>query len=46
MYEQIKLIGRGGFGDVFLAKHKENGKEVAIKYIDVSHNLKQAHLIE
>lgn len=46
MYEQTKLLGEGGFGKVFLAKHKEKGTEVAIKYIDISSQLDKASNIE
>jgi serine/threonine protein kinase len=30
-YEIIKLLGRGGFGEVYLAQHKESKKFVALK---------------
>lgn len=46
MYEQTKLLGEGGFGKVYLAKHKEKGNLVAIKYIDISHQLDKASNIE
>jgi MAP/microtubule affinity-regulating kinase len=39
MYEHIKLLGEGGFGKVFLGRHKEKGTEVAIKYIDITEHL-------
>lgn len=35
-YEITKEIGEGGFGKVYLGKHKDNGSEVAIKFMDVS----------
>jgi MAP/microtubule affinity-regulating kinase len=35
-YEITKEIGEGGFGKVYLGKHKENASEVAIKFMDVS----------
>jgi hypothetical protein len=31
-------LGVGGFGTVMLGKHKEEKKEVAIKFMDVSEN--------
>ncbi|MGF1583080.1 MAG: serine/threonine protein kinase [Gemmataceae bacterium] len=36
-YELIKEIGRGGMGVVFLAKHVELGRVVALKMISASH---------
>jgi serine/threonine protein kinase len=39
-YDITKEIGEGGFGKVYLGKHKEKGKDVAIKYMDISHNSK------
>jgi len=35
-YQIIRELGQGGFGMVVLGKHKEDGKEVAIKFMDVS----------
>jgi serine/threonine protein kinase len=35
-YEVIEKIGQGGFGNVHKAKHRDNGKIVAIKYIDIT----------
>jgi mitogen-activated protein kinase 1/3 len=35
-YEFIKLIGQGSYGEVVQAKHRNSGKEVAIKLI---HNI-------
>ena len=32
-YNQIKLLGEGGFGKVILAKDKKTNSKVAIKYI-------------
>jgi serine/threonine protein kinase len=37
-YQIIRELGQGGFGKVVLAKHKEDKKEVAIKFMDVSEN--------
>ncbi len=39
-YKIIRDIGQGGFGKVVLGKHKENGSEVAIKFMDISENRK------
>lgn len=41
-----KLLGEGGFGKVWRGKHKRTGQFVAIKYIDLQENLKQANKIE
>lgn len=35
-YDIGEVIGQGGFGQVFLGKIKANGKQVAIKFMDVS----------
>ena len=35
-YEITKELGQGGFGKVMLGKHREEKKEVAIKFMDVS----------
>lgn len=37
-YQIVKELGQGGFGKVMLGKHKEEKKEVAIKFMDVSEN--------
>ena len=37
-YQIIEEIGKGGFGTVMLARHKEDKKEVAIKFMDISEN--------
>lgn len=39
-YQITKELGQGGFGKVMLGKHKEEKKEVAIKFMDVSENCK------
>lgn len=39
-YQIIKELGQGGFGKVMLGKHKEDKREVAIKFMDVSENCK------
>ena len=32
----MEELGQGGFGKVMLGKHKEEKKEVAIKFMDIS----------
>ena len=44
-YIIVKELGVGGFGKVMLGKHKEEKKEVAIKFMDVSENLASANMI-
>lgn len=39
-YQIVKELGQGGFGKVVLGKHKEDKREVAIKFMDVSENRK------
>lgn len=39
-YTIVKELGQGGFGKVVLGRHKEEKKEVAIKFMDVSENRK------
>jgi hypothetical protein len=36
LYEREKLLGEGGFGKVYRGVHKETGKHVAIKTIDLT----------
>ena len=35
-FETIRAVGEGGFGQVFLMKHKETGQEIAVKRMDIS----------
>ena len=44
-YQTLEMIGEGGFGSVYRAKHIETGEEVAIKYIDISEQLTKASSI-
>jgi MAP/microtubule affinity-regulating kinase len=37
-FQIVQELGQGGFGKVMLGRHKENGKEVAIKFMDISEN--------
>lgn len=39
-YLITKELGVGGFGKVMLGKHKEEKREVAIKFMDVSEQCK------
>ena len=44
-YEIGKTLGKGGFGEVVLGRHKENKTEVAIKFEDVGEKLSSANLM-
>lgn len=35
-YEVLEKVGKGGFGSVHRARHRDTGKVVAVKYIDIS----------
>lgn len=43
-YQIVKELGQGGFGKVMLGRHKEDKKEVAIKFMDVSENRMRSQL--
>lgn len=43
-YAIIRELGVGGFGKVMLGRHKEDKREVAIKFMDVSENCKTISL--
>ena len=45
-YEIGKTLGKGGFGEVVLGRHKENKTEVAIKFEDVGEKLSSANLMQ
>lgn len=45
-YEIGRTLGIGGFGEVFLGKHRENKSEVAIKFTDIGDQLSSAHMIQ
>ena len=40
-YEIGKVIGEGGFGKVYLGRHKETNKKVAVKFMDIGEQRKQ-----
>lgn len=35
LYEEVRPLGEGGFGTVFLYVHKFTGREVAIKFVNL-----------
>ena len=39
-YQVDKLLGEGGFGKVNLAIHRQTGKQVAIKFMDIADSRK------
>ena len=39
-----ELLGKGSYGSVYRATHKENGKAYAIKVIGMSHHLSLIHI--
>lgn len=43
-YTIVRELGQGGFGKVMLGRHKEDRKEVAIKFMDVSENRNSSYL--
>jgi len=45
-YVMGKKIGQGGFGVVYLGTHRESGKQVAIKFMDVSEFLSSASSVQ
>ena len=45
-FETIKAVGEGGFGQVFLMRHKETGKEIAVKRMDISEYCKVVKVSE
>jgi serine/threonine protein kinase len=45
-YNIVSELGQGGFGKVMLGKHKEEKKEVAIKFMDISDNFNSATMIQ
>ena len=39
LYEELYRLGSGAFGEVFVVKHKYNGREYAVKKIKFQGNL-------
>lgn len=39
-YQELQLLGVGGFGKVYKVKHKKTGEVFAMKYIDFTENSK------
>lgn len=46
MYKNIKKLGQGGFGKVYLWSEKETGIQYAIKYIDITFFMSKADLVK
>lgn len=46
MYTRVKMIGKGGYGDVALLKHRLTGQLIASKTVDVSEFLSKANAIQ
>lgn len=44
-FEIGRVLGKGGFGEVLYARHKETKKDHAVKFMDVSDQLSNAGLI-
>lgn len=45
MYNKEKILGKGGYGEVLLLKHKLTGQKIAAKVVDVSEFLSKANNI-
>jgi serine/threonine protein kinase len=45
-YEKIKRLGSGGYGTVYLMKHKINQFELSAKFIDISDYYEKADQAE
>lgn len=43
-YSLDKLLGEGGYGKVNLAIHRQNGKQVAVKFMDIAESCKSITL--
>lgn len=46
MYSKVKKLGQGGYGSVYLLKHKVNGDLTAAKFVDVTSFLNKADNIQ
>ena len=44
-YDTVKKLGEGGFGSVYLVRHKVTGEEFAAKFMDISEYLNKADLV-
>jgi len=45
-YIKVKKLGQGGYGSVYLLKHKLNGEYTAAKFVDVTQFLSKADNIQ
>ena len=43
-YELVRLLGRGGMGAVYVGRHRESGREVAVKVLPASGTSREAAL--
>jgi serine/threonine protein kinase len=43
--DQTRRLGKGGFGEVFYAKHRSSGLEVAIKMLEINQKNRMEYLL-
>lgn len=46
MYSKKEKLGEGGYGSVYLLKHRLNHEQVAAKFVDISEYMKKADDIQ